>query len=522
MSRGARLHQLVSAAALRDGEGEGRRLLVWGGAVVALLVAAVLFSRFSIDDTLSRDESIYAYGGQQLADGVPVYASIFDPKTPLAAMIAGLGVTIGRGVGADDVHAIRVVFFVSACLAAVAVYLLALWLFESVPAGLVAAATFASFKGFALDALTGPDAKTPGIFFAVLSMALLARRRYFWGAFAGSLAFLVWQPLIVYAAVAIAAALLTPNPERWWKRSRPAFAGALLPVAATTVYFWLAGALSDLVDAAFRYPLTGVVRAHETFLDRFERILGTVNRDYGSTRVLFWGGLLLLLGLFCLRLVERRAGVWRAVREDPYLNVVIPSFVFVAAFSALDFQGYPDLYPALPYAAIGVGGGFALVLNRLADPKLLRAGAAGSLAAVGALVALAWVSYSNDRPRDAGLPKQRADGARLEQLLAPDETLYALGNPMPLVLTGRRNPSPYIYLSAGVDKWKVDHTPGGFDGWTAEIRAEDPAIVVLAPAHGSRSVGRWHSQYAREMRAWLASHYRLLRVGLLLTFVKLS
>ena len=45
--------------------------VVWSGlgAAVALAVAITLFTRFSLDDSLRRDEAIYAYGGQQLAAG---------------------------------------------------------------------------------------------------------------------------------------------------------------------------------------------------------------------------------------------------------------------------------------------------------------------------------------------------------------------------------------------------------------------------------------------------------------------
>ena len=148
----------------------------------------------------------YAYGGQQVDDGMPFYVSIFDQKTPGAAYLAALAVGIGNVLGVPDLEAIRVMFFVCACLTVVAVYLLALELWGSVVAALVAAVTFAAFRGFAIDALGGPDAKTPGILLAVLSMWLIARRRWFWAGLCGALAFLVWQPLLIYLAVALAVA----------------------------------------------------------------------------------------------------------------------------------------------------------------------------------------------------------------------------------------------------------------------------------------------------------------------------
>src|SRR3954452_16898277 len=81
--------------------------LAWGGGALALIVAALLFTQFSIEGNLSRDEAIYSYGGQQLADGVPVYQAIFDPKPPLPTFLTALGVASGRAAGVDELYAMR-------------------------------------------------------------------------------------------------------------------------------------------------------------------------------------------------------------------------------------------------------------------------------------------------------------------------------------------------------------------------------------------------------------------------------
>ena len=69
------------------------------GAVVAVAAAVALFTRFSTNIKMSRDEGINAYSGQQLAHGLAPYASIFDPKAPLASIIAGLGALAARIAG---------------------------------------------------------------------------------------------------------------------------------------------------------------------------------------------------------------------------------------------------------------------------------------------------------------------------------------------------------------------------------------------------------------------------------------
>src|SRR3954471_8455468 len=189
-------------------------LLALGGGAVAFLIAIVLFTQFSINGNFWRDEAIYSYGGQQLADGVPVYSGIFDPKPPLPTLLTALGALSARAVSKNDLTAMRAEFFVFALLTVVAVYVLGLWLWRSILAALVGAVVFASFQGFAQDALAGPGAKTPGILLMVVSLALLVRRRWFLAGIAGSLAFLDWQPLGICAAAAVVGALLVSEESR--------------------------------------------------------------------------------------------------------------------------------------------------------------------------------------------------------------------------------------------------------------------------------------------------------------------
>jgi hypothetical protein len=359
-------------AAAPRGVGE---LVPWAGALLALLIAACLFLQFSIDDVLKRDEAIYAYGGQQLAEGVAPYASIFDPKTPLATVIAGVATIGGRALGArdgaGDVHAMRIVFLVFALLTVLAVYLLGLRLWGSVLAALTGAVVFSSFRGFALDALGGPNAKTPGIFFGVLSMALLVRRRWFWGAFTGALAFLVWQPLGIYMAIALVAAPLVSEAGSRLRATLHALAGLTIPLAVTAVAFAAAGALGKLVEAAFTFPLTGLIREHETLLDRLSLMHHVIVRSYPHTYVLMWAGVVLLCALAIARVVRLRSDLLAAVR-DPLVLIVMGTAIPLAVFSAKDFEGYPDVYPALPYAALGVGGAVAFVAARITQPSRRR------------------------------------------------------------------------------------------------------------------------------------------------------
>jgi hypothetical protein len=91
---------------------------------------------------------------------------------------------------------------------------------------------------------------------------------------------------------------------------------------------------------------------------------------------------------------------------------------------------------------------------------------------------------------------------------------YVYGDPTPLVLTGLRSRSPYIYLAAGVDNWVIDHTPGGLAGWQAQIAADDPPMIILS--------GGWKGEVAEAIEGWLETRYPSVRRGELKVFLRPS
>ena len=461
-------------------QGSERRalLLAWGGAALALAVGVLLYTRFSIHGNLTRDEAIYAYGSQQLLDGVPIYLGIFDPKPPLPTMLDALGALAGRAVGSDELLAMRAEFLVLSVLTVVAIYWLALRLWGSVVGAIVAAVTFASFQGFAADALGGPDSKTPGVLLSVVAMALLVQRKWFWAALAGAVAFLDWQPLGVYMLVAIGAAFVVGG--RDWGRAWRAAAGAAVPLAATVVFLAIAGGLSQFLEASFEFPLTGVEREPITFGDRLIAVFDVVNDHYGDARVLFWGGLVLVIAL----LVRRR-------RDRPAALIVLITLLAFVVLTATDFQGYADLFPFLPYAALGIGG-----VAAFAERSRVAVVAVGVAAAL--LAGFSAHRYAERGEKGLSLTAQRAYAHQLERLIDPGERLYALGDPTLHVLTGWRNPTRYVYLGSGVDDWAIEHDFGSFTGWQREILAVDPPVIF---------VNAWISPRAAPMEAWLARTY---------------
>ena len=72
-------------------------------------VALITFSQYGFYGKLLRDDAIFLYGGQRLAEGVAPYLGIFDVKGPIAPMVAGLGALISKWLGWDDVYTVRLV-----------------------------------------------------------------------------------------------------------------------------------------------------------------------------------------------------------------------------------------------------------------------------------------------------------------------------------------------------------------------------------------------------------------------------
>ena len=445
-----------------------------------MVVAGLLFSRYAIGGNLGRDEAIYAYGGQQLTHGVAPYASIFDPKAPMATFVAGLGAGVARLLGGNDLDGIRIVFFLSACLTALAVYLLAKRLWQSTTAGLAAAVVFASFQAFAADALAGPDAKTPGVLFAVVSMWLCVRRQWPWAAAAGTLAFLTWQPFGIYFVVALVLAPLTAESGRRLRSLGSTAVGVAVPLAVVSLYFAVAGAFGKFIEAAVVFPVVGVHRAPESVPARIDRILHIISADYHVSGLLLEIGLVLLLALAVVHVVLHRNDIRRALLH-PLVSVVLVTGLLQIAYAFTDFQGGPDVFPFLPYGALGLGGTVALVLTRVRArlPRQLVAGTV--VASLVTLTALSWTWFTDAAALDKEpLRMQRTEACAIAWMLGPQGGLYAIGDPTPLVLLRRRNPDRFIYLGSGVLDWKLDHVQDRFAGWVAQIIAAHPQVIVMS------------------------------------------
>lgn len=470
------------------------------GGLAAVTFAAVVYSQFNLYNELSRDSSIYIYGGQRLTHGVPPYASIMDPKGPMPSILCGFGVAVARLFGRNDVLMVRAEFCALSILSVLGIYLLVLELWHSVVAGVVAAAVFTSFKTYAHAALAAPEGHTPGVVFLIFAMWLTVRKRWYWAGFAASLAFLSWQPMLAYPVIVFLCAVVW-SPGRRLRAVGWNLAGCATPLATLIIYYAAEGYPGKLFEGLFVFPLTGVRRPPKSIGRRLPFIFDNTDNSFGNSAILLWAGLSLLIIAAVWTVVSARSA-WRAALAGPIVLLVVLSLLTQAGYVVYDYIGWTHAFPLLPYAAVGFGAGTAYLLQRVTWSRARQAASVAFLAAATALVATYAVVYY--QPSDpTGLNGEQASACAIQRSLVPGTLLWTLGNPIPLVLLHRHNPDNYPYLGSGLDVWKVKHTPGGFDGWTSQIAR---ASIVVEDA--------WRGPMRPQMRLWLHTHgYRYGYIG---------
>src|SRR5205823_1043419 len=118
---------------------------------------------------------------------------------------------------------------------------------------------------------------------------------------------------------------------------------------------------------------------------------------------------------------------WPTALLDPFVLIVVITLVAEAAYAATDFQWYPDVFPLLPYPAIGFGAVTALALRRLWRPQGRRVATVVALAAATALTGLSAVWFSRNSRTTHRLITQRPQACALGRRLVPAMPLYSLG-----------------------------------------------------------------------------------------------
>jgi hypothetical protein len=122
------------------------------------------------------------------------------------------------------------------------------------------------------------------------------------------------------------------------------------------------------------------------------------------------------------------------------------------------------------------------------------------------LVALAVANESlgsMDKSREV-FDQQRQAATEIEDTFGNDAKLASIGAPELLVLQHRTKPTPYAFISGGIDNYIHAHTPGGFEGWLRELEAYDLDVIATRGVKGT---------HERKLMNWLRSNYRKEQIG---------
>jgi len=433
------------------------------------IVSVVVYVLHGFHGALTRDLAIYSYAGQQVADGVPPYLGVLNRAGPLAHVLPGVGALVARVAGLDELVTMRVFFMLMAAAAVCMVYLLGRDLFHSRAAGLVTAGALLSFHGFIQYASDGPREKTPMTLFVIVALWAITRRRWFTAGVFTSLATLCLQTAFfsTFAAVAVAVLLVARRPGAGpVKASVRVALGGLAPVAVLATWFALAGSLRASWDAF--YVINRTYTVPDPVADDLDRVWLDLQEAYGLT---VW---LLFAGAAALALVTLAAVVPRARRAFPALAVLPAMTAGLLAglwWITKEYDSWADLFPLLPFAALGLGAATAVVVRTLpARPRW-------AIAAVVAAACLALALDYSLSTRDDTLDLQREAADAVMAQLPEDATITSVEGPQPLVLTGRTNPTRYQMFRSGLQDYMEDTWPGGYDGFKRDLVADRPDLV---------------------------------------------
>ena len=436
------------------------------------LVALVVYVLHGFDGLLATDEGIYAYAGQQVAEGVPPYVAIANRVGPLAHLLPGGAAAVGRLVGVDDLLAMRVFFMLLAVACVGLAYLVGRDVFRSRSAGVASAAALLSLHGFIELATYGPREKTPMVLFMLAALLAIAHQRWLTTGVMVSLATLTWQPsffpLILATLVAV---LLGLSVRKWWRALARVTIGGLVPTALTVGAYVAIDRLQMFLDCFVLINAKYTYQLRRSVLDDTAAAWRLMDKHYGASVWVIFAGLAALLVSAAVAAVRRGDREPANAAQVGYGAGALVSIWWT--FQALD--GWPDAFLVFPFAAVGVGSLVQLVVDR-APGKVALA----STLAVAATCTAIGVGYSVGK-HDDRLVQQRAATATVMEVL-PDARVYSVRAPQALVLTHQRQGSRFQLFAHGMYQYLNDTYPGGIRGYRLWVVRHAPTVIALRDA----------------------------------------
>ena len=458
------------------------------------------FSHMEVGDT-----AFYDYIAQSILRGQLPYRDTVDIKFPGSAYLSALAMAAGHLVGLRDIMAVRALYVLLAGLFSGATFLVAAVYLRSRAAGIIASLIPLALPHFGEWVTTGTEPKLPLMVCGLLTLLLIAWDRPFWAGVCGMTACLFWQPGLMFVGTAF---LIFSRYLTNWRDLRVVklAAGAALPLAGMLFYFYHKGALGDLWSwtIVYNYSVFGPDAQRGVMEAAFHiwRI---------AARVFQMGALLVPLGiigsvLYAWSRINPKRHLRAALREpDLYLDALLwPPLVYFV-FSLVNFQAGPDLLPLLPFIAIFAAWFFVETSRWLARrPQPARwSGIQWTAAVPAAVVALlllaAAFSLATYRLPGWAIREQERIIKPIAEALGPDDKIYVHGSSELLVLFGRPNLTPYLFLDWGADEFAARRRGVPFSEIVAEMEAQAPKVVALSRLKVVEHRDDFHT--------WVEQHY---------------
>lgn len=479
---------------------------------------------------IPHDTTFHIYAAQQILDGHAIYRDVAIVKAPLADFATALMLIFSRMARITDISGARVLSLLVVMASASATYLAGRVLFRSRIVGIVAGLVMAGWDFYGLRAVTGPEPKAFLILFAMLSLVCIAQQRWVWAGVCAALTTLAWQPGLMVAAFALGGALVAPwlgterrsgTEQRPFPTNRQSISPALqnavrvvlgfaAPFVLVLIYLVANGALfaawnatiganlDHLNQTTARTPLSQLIVNNIA-------LIAVDARDYCFSPSEDWlivGGTLGFAGILAGQLLAaaRTRRVPIDLERTPYLLYGLG----FAAFTLIDFDFCPDLFPLLPILAIGVGWLVWTGSRELAKrvPQVPRAEAVFGTIAVLIIAAVYLLDARSYQLSGTTFFDQLAVAQTAQKYLQSGDRIQAFGDTIVPIELHMQNVHKILHLGSKSGLGVLASEPGGVAGMISALEVDPPKLITL-----SRET---RPTWTKPFYDWLTLHYRLV------------
>ncbi len=491
--------------------------------MVALAIIALWYAlQYNIIlQVVPHDTTFHIYAAQQILEGHPIYRDVAIIKAPLADFVTAFALLVSRALRISDVMGARLMSLCIAVATTGVTYLAGRVLFRSRAAGVLAGLIMAGWDFYGLRAITGPEPKAFLILFALLTLICIAQKRWLAAGICAALTTLSWQPGLMLAAIAFAAALAAPTLAstseffRVHPRSSASnFLKALVGFAAPFLVLFFYLVTNDAHTAAWnatiganvtyfaatqaRTPLAEIISAN--YVEMFSE-----GEQFCFSPLEHWLVVSGALGFFGILGAQLYAAV-RAKRLPINLEhtpLILYTFGF-AAFSFIDFDYCPDIFPIYPVLALCVGwlgGQAARVISKATTRWLAPARAQFLVSAL--LAVLLFGIYILDvrayRVVGGNFQDQMDVVVAASAYLLPHDHVLSFGDAIVPVTLHLRNSTKILHLGSKSGLGVLANEPGGVQGMIDALDRDPPKLVTLSREN--------FPEWSQPFYEWLARRY---------------